>query len=90
MKTENAEKLEKLFKEELGEFVNPYEITNTISKMDNGFDTKSVIDKTKLDEACDIAIRYLNSISLPPYVIAMNAIYRNTVFVAITKAKKLF
>ena len=90
MKSETKQKIENILTEELNGYVNPYEINNTISKMDNGFDSGSTVNKDKLDEATNAAITYLNSICLPTHVIATQAIYRNKVLIALGKVKSAF
>lgn len=90
MKEITKQKIENILTDELNEYVNPYEITNTISKMDNGFDSSSNINKTKLTEACNLAIKYLNSICLPTHVIATQAIYKNKVLIALGKVESVF
>mgnify|MGYP001340677901 CR=1 FL=1 len=89
MKPANKAKIEEILTDELKEYVNPYEITNTILKMDNGFDSTSTIDKTKLNEACEEAIKYLNSITLPMFVLTMQAVYKNKVFIALGLVNKV-
>lgn len=90
MKTDTKQKIEDILTEELNGYVNSYEINNTISKMDNGFDTSSTINKDKLEEATDLGIKYLNSICLPTHVMATQAIYRNKVLIAFGKVKSAF
>ena len=50
MKEATKQKIESILTDELNGYVNPYEITNTISKMDNGFDSGSNINKNKLKQ----------------------------------------
>lgn len=90
MKEKTKQKIEDILTEELKEYVNSYEINNTISKMDNGFDTGSTIDEIKLMEATNSAIRYLDSICLPAHVTATQAIYKNKVLIALGKIKSAF
>lgn len=90
MKANTKQKLEEILTEELNGYVNPYEINNTISKMDNGFDASSTIDKDKLEEATDLAIKYLNSICLPTHILAIQVIYKNKVLIALGKVKSAF
>ncbi len=90
MKVATKQIIESILTEELNGYVNPYEINNTISKMDNGFDSSSIINKTKLAEAIDIGIKYLNSICLPTHVMATQAIYRNKVLIALGKVESAF
>ena len=90
MKEQTKQKIENVLTDELNGYVNPYEINNTISKMDNGFDSSSTINKTKLTEACNLAIKYLNSICLPTHVMATQAIYRNKVLIALGKVESAF
>lgn len=90
MKSETKQKIENILTEELKGYVNPYEINNTISKMDNGFDVSSTINKTKLEEATELGIKYLNSICLPTHLIATQAIYKNKVLIALGKVKSAF
>lgn len=90
MKSETKQKIENILTKELNGYVNPYEINNTISKMDNGFDVSSTINKTKLEEATELGIKYLNSICLPTHLIATQAIYKNKVLIALGKVKSSF
>lgn len=90
MKDATKQKIEDILTDELNGYVNPYEINNTILKMDNGFDTSSTVNKDKLEEAIDLAIKYLNSICLPTHVMATQAIYRNKVLIALGKVKSAF
>lgn len=90
MKKETKQKIEEILTEELKDYVNSYEINNTISKMDTGFDSSSKVDKTKLELAINNGISYLNSICLPSHVVAMQAIYRNKVFIALGMVNKEF
>lgn len=90
MKTATKQKIENILTEELNGYVNPYEITNTISKMDNGFDSGSSVNKNKLKEAIDLGIKYLNSICLPTHVMATQAIYKNKVLIALGKIELEF
>lgn len=88
MKSANKQKIEQILTEQLKEYVNPYEINNTISKMDNGFDSGSKIDKTKFKQAINNGIKYLNSICLPAHVIATQSIYKNKVLIALDMVNK--
>jgi hypothetical protein len=90
MKVATKQIIESILTEELKEYVNPYEINNTISKMDNGFDSGSTINKTKLADATNLGIKYLNSICLPTHVIATQAIYKNKVLIALGKVESAF
>lgn len=90
MKEATKQKIENILTDELNGYVNPYEITNTISKMDNGFDSGSSINKDKLKKAMDLGIKYLNSICLPTHVMATQAIYRNKVLIALSKIELAF
>lgn len=90
MKTATKQKIENILTEELNGYVNPYEITNTISKMDNRFDSGSSVNKNKLKEAIDLGIKYLNSICLPTHVMATQAIYKNKVLIALGKIELEF
>lgn len=90
MKVATKQKIEDILTNELSEYVSPYEITNTASKMDNGFDSSSKIDATKLDEALNLANKYLNSISLPTFAMATLPIYKNQVLIALGKVKSAF
>lgn len=90
MKTATKQKIENILTEELNGYVNPYEITNTISKMDNGFDSGSSVSKNKLKEAIDLGIKYLNSICLPTHVMTTQAIYKNKVLIALGKIELEF
>lgn len=90
MKDTTKQKIEDILADELNGYVNPYEITNTISKMDNGFDAGSKINQDKLTEATNAAIAYLNSICLPVHLMATQSVYKNKVLIAMTKVKMAF
>lgn len=90
MKVATKQKIENILTDELNGYVNPYEINNTISKMDNGFDSSSNINKDKLKEAINLGIKYLNSICLPTHVMATQAIYKNKVLIALGKIELAF
>lgn len=88
MKVSTKQKIEKILTEELNKYITPYEINNTISQMDNGFDANFKINKEKLREATSLGMKYLNSICLPAHVIAAQPIYKNKVLIALTFVEK--
>jgi len=90
MTTNQKTQITVILTEELTECgIGAYEIRNTVSKMDAiAIGAENAVDKTKLEEACAIARTYLNSITLPVSMMAMNAIYRNKVLIATAKIYK--
>lgn len=89
MKPENKTIIENILDDELTACIPDYEIAYVITKMNESqFDTGAKIDKEKLETACEVASKYLNSVTMPITEIAMSSIYKNKVLIAMVKIKK--
>jgi hypothetical protein len=86
MTTTQKAKVAVILTNEVGDCVPQNEITNTIYAMEKvSFGNDGAVDKAKLAESCTKASKYLNSIVLPLDMMAMNAIYKNKVSIAMGK-----